>query len=122
MRIQILASAIALTAAFAVSPALAKPPTVDPAANNQTIYPVASQTKGEEGVVKVNAYVRTNGRATRVKLLESSGYSDLDVAAIQTVMNWRFIPASNGGGAESDWTQLQIVYRLPNKGPAKQNP
>ena len=38
----------------------------------------------------VQAYVRPNGRATRVKLVNSSGFTDLDTAAIQTVMNWKF--------------------------------
>jgi periplasmic protein TonB len=115
------ASALLLATTLMASAALASPPHVDPAANNTTIYPKGSQSLGEEGVVTVNAFVRQNGRATRVKLLNSSGYIDLDTAAIQTVMNWKFIPAMEGGQPTDDWTKLQIVYKLPDA-PAKSNP
>lgn len=114
-------SALVLATTLLASAALASPPHVDPSADNGTIYPKNSQTLGEQGIVTVNAYVRPNGRATRVKLVNSSGYADLDTAAIQTVMNWKFIPAMENGEATSDWTKLQIVYKLPDQ-PAKSNP
>jgi protein TonB len=114
-------TAVFFATTLLASAVLASPPHVDPAANNTTVYPKGSQSLGEEGVVTVNAYVRQNGRATRVKLVQSSGYIDLDTAAIQTVMNWKFIPAMNGSEPTDDWTKLQIVYRLPDA-PAKSNP
>jgi protein TonB len=113
MRIQIAASALAIAAALMVSPALAGRAHIDTSHDNRTIYPTSSQAAGEEGLVKIQAYVRPNGRATRVRIVESTGYNDLDRAAIQTVMNWRFVPATQNGEAVSDWTDLQIAYRLP---------
>jgi len=118
---RVISAAAFLVTTLLASAALASPPHVDPSADNTTIYPKGSQSLGEQGVVTVQAYVRPNGRATRVKLVNSSGYADLDTAAIQTVMNWKFSPAMNGSEPTSDWTQLQIVYKLPDQ-PAKSNP
>lgn len=115
MRTKIAVSALAIAAALMASPALAgyARPHIDTSQPNQTIYPAASQSAGEQGVAKIKAYVRPNGRATRVRIVESTGYQDLDDAAVQTVMNWRFVPAMQNGEAVSDWTNLQIAYTLP---------
>ncbi|HEY2071340.1 MAG TPA: energy transducer TonB [Rhizomicrobium sp.] len=113
MNLRLAISALAI-AALGTTAALAEPAHVDASADNQTIYPIRAQSSGEEGVVKLQAYVRSNGRATRVRMVQSSGFSDLDDAAIQTVMNWRFVPSSAGGTSQSDWADLQIVYKLPS--------
>jgi protein TonB len=122
MRYGIASSALVFAAAALISPALASttPPRVDASGNNQTVYPIGSQSKGEEGTVTLTVLVRPNGRGTKVKLINSSGFQDLDIAAIQTVMNWHFLPATDNGEAVSDWTNLQIVYKLPT--PAKSKP
>lgn len=113
MRMQIAASTLAIAAALMVSPALAGRAHIDTSHDNQTIYPPHAQAMGEEGLVRMQAYVRPNGRATRVRLVQGTGYYELDRAAIQTVMNWRFVPATENGEAVSDWTDLQIAYKLP---------
>jgi protein TonB len=115
MRIAFTASALLLGAAFFATSALATPPRVDTTQNNQTIYPVEAQGAGEQGVVGLKVYVHTNGRTMRVKVTHSSGYADLDTAAVQTVMNWHFIPAMEGGEPTSQWMALQINYQLPTK-------
>jgi TonB family protein len=120
MRIPFIASALLLGAAFFATSALASPPRVDPSQNNQTIYPIEAQGAGEEGVVGLKVYVHSNGRTQRVKVTHSSGYRDLDDAAIQTVMNWHYVPAMEGGEATGAWMALQINYQLPNK-PVKTN-
>jgi periplasmic protein TonB len=115
MRIPFTASALLLGATFFATSALATPPQVDTTKNNKTIYPIEAQGAGEQGVVGLRVYVHTNGRTVRVKVTRSSGYADLDTAAIQTVMNWHYIPAMEGGEATSEWMALQINYQLPNK-------
>ncbi|MGH6871209.1 MAG: energy transducer TonB [Rhizomicrobium sp.] len=119
-----LISLAVVAAAFAASPAMAgySKPHIDTTHDNQTIYPASSQASGEQGLVKVEAYVRANGRATRVKIVKSTGYADLDLAAIQSVMNWRFVPAMQNGEPVSDWAQLQIGYTLPPDAQKKSNP
>ena len=37
----------------------------------------------------------------------------LDNAAVESVLNWRFIPAMRNGDTVSDWAAVKIVYQLP---------
>ena len=120
MRIPFTASALLLGAAFFATSALASPPHVDTTKDNQTIYPISAQGAGEEGIVGLKVYVRPDGMTRRVKVTHSSGHEDLDTAAIQTVMNWHYVPAMEGGEPTSAWMALQINYQLPNT-PVKTN-
>lgn len=110
------AAAIAL-ATFVQTDAFAEtssPPRVDPSyPHYQPPYPDAAQAKGEEGVVMVDVYVRPSGKPTRAKISQSSGFDDLDTAAMQGVLNWRFVPATEDGEIVSDWTTVKVVYQLP---------
>jgi protein TonB len=89
------------------------PPHVDMTQPHPQEYPDASQLNGEEGTVLVGVYVRPNGRASKVRVEQSSGFSDLDNAAVESVFNWRFVPATRDGDTVSDWTRVNIVYQLP---------
>jgi protein TonB len=88
------------------------------APHNQPPYPDSAQTSGEQGVVWVDVFVRPSGRPTKIRVSQSSGFEDLDNAAVQGVLNWRFVPATRGGNAVSDWTTVKIVYQLPTLVPA----
>lgn len=95
------------------------PPRVDPGfPNHQPPYPETAQLNGEQGVVILDVYVRSNGRPGKIKINQSSGFYDLDTAALEGVLNWRFLPATRGGDTVSDWTPVKIVYQLPNLVPA----
>jgi protein TonB len=56
--------------------------------------------------------VREDGRCGEVEVRQSSGYDLLDASALQTVKNWRFVPASRGGVAVDSWVEVPIVFRL----------
>jgi len=77
--------------------------------NYQPTYPDAAQVNGEQGNVVLDVQVATSGKVRNVKVDQSSGFDDLDNAAIAGVMRWRFIPSPYG----TDWTTVTIVYRLP---------
>ena len=79
----------------------------------QPPYPDSAQVNGEEGTVQLHVYVRPNGRATKVDIAKSSGFEDLDTAAIQGVLNWHYIPALKDGDTVSDWTTVQVEFALP---------
>jgi len=76
-------------------------------------YPDSAQVNGEEGAVLVSVYVRPSGRAGKIRIDRSSGFNDLDTAALESVANWRFVPATHGGDRISDWMAVNVVYRLP---------
>jgi protein TonB len=85
-------------------------------------YPDAAQLNGEEGTVLVDVYVRPNGRAGKVRVAQSSGFNDLDNAAVESVLNWRFVPATRDGDLVSDWSAVKIVYQLPRPAPPQPPP
>ena len=89
------------------------PPHVDMTQPHPQPYPDSAQVNGEEGAVLVSVYVRPNGRATKIRVDRSSGFTDLDNAAVESVLNWRFVPAMHDGDTVSDWTKVNIVYQLP---------
>lgn len=52
-------------------------------------YPMAAQRRHEEGVAKVRFDLLADGRINQVEVVESTGYSDLDRAAIQAVQSMK---------------------------------
>lgn len=89
-------------------------PKVDTTQPTPVVYPAAAQRAGEEGTVVVRVYVNEWGRPQDANIAKSSGYMDLDTAAIETALNWHFVPAIRGGSTASDWAAVQVVYKLPS--------
>ncbi len=81
--------------------------------NAQPAYPDGAQANGEQGTVIVDVYVNSNGRPTKARIVRSTGFNDLDNAALEGVLNWRFVPAERAGETVSDWTKVQIDFQLP---------
>ena len=98
-------------------------PRVDPAyPAYQPPYPASAQTNGEQGSVVVDVLVRPSGKPTQVKIDQSSGYPDLDIAAEQGVLNWHFIPGTHDGDTVSAWATVKVVFNLPTMVPAPASP
>ncbi len=114
-KVALLAFAGAFVLALPVSSALAdSPPRVDTSgANLQPAYPASALLGNEAGAVVVDALVRENGTVRRVALRKSSGFDDLDSAAVNAVKGWKFSPAIKGGGSAEDWASVQIVFQPP---------
>jgi protein TonB len=89
-------------------------PHVDRSQPTNVVYPTGAQSAGEEGTVIVNVFVNSNGKPSRFGIVKSSGFSDLDNSALETVMNWHYVPALRDGDTVGDWTQVDVVYKLPN--------
>lgn len=75
-------------------------------------YPVSALEKGIEGMVLVQAYIGINGNTERLEVKTSSGYPELDEAAIKAVSNWQFAPATQNGAALASWFEVPIRFRL----------
>jgi protein TonB len=110
-------SAVLLAGGFLILSAPAwsgTPAHLDRAYNNpQPPYPDSAQQNGEQGTIAIDVLVRASGRPSRVRVVQSSGFPDLDDAALEGVLNWRFVPATRGGDAVKDWTTVKVVYQLP---------
>jgi len=75
-------------------------------------YPETARSKGWEGTVRLQILVSVGGRVEEVRLVGSSGYSELDHAALRGVRSWRFSPALQNGTPVAAWATLPIVFDL----------
>ncbi len=64
--------------------------------NPRPPYPGVSRRLGEEGEVRLRVRVDPAGLAQQVEIQQGSGYPRLDQAALDTVRQWRFVPARQG--------------------------
>lgn len=76
-------------------------------------YPDAAQDRGEQGDVLIEIKVATNGRPSRMRLKQSSGFTDLDNAALESAANLHYIPAIVDGDISTSWMTVRIHYALP---------
>jgi len=66
-------------------------------------YPAMARRMGEEGEVRLDVHVGTDGSVIEVRLKKSSGSQLLDQTAIDTVKKWRFKPATVDGRPVAEW-------------------
>lgn len=108
------AEAVREAAAAAPLPANA-PPRVDTSGvNMQPNYPASAIPGREQGAVIMNVSVLDDGTVKKVMLAKSSGYADLDSAAVNAVMHWKFRPALENGEPVDGETAVQIAFQPPN--------
>ena len=79
-------------------------------------YPVIAQRLREAGMVKLEYVVEVDGTTSDVSVVTSSGYEDLDAAAIECTKRLLYSPAKHSGQpVRARWQSVQ-VYRLPPLG------
>ncbi len=71
--------------------------------NTPPPYPSMARRLGEEGEVRLDVRVGTDGAVIDVRLKKSSGSQLLDQTAIDTVKKWRFRPATVDGQPVAEW-------------------
>lgn len=75
-------------------------------------YPASAVSAGEAGTVLVTAEVDISGRAVGAKLVKSSGYPDLDAAALRSIARWSFLPGTKDGKPMAQWVVVPIRFQL----------
>jgi len=75
-------------------------------------YPRADIREGHQGTVTLAFLVSAEGVATEAKVLRSTGYRSLDMAAQSGLMTCRFKPALVDGQPVAQWTNVQYVWKL----------
>jgi TonB family protein len=73
------------------------PPRLDGSHDVDSFYPASARFHHEEGRVLVIFTVQQDGSVSDPFVQQSSGYGDLDDAAIQAVKTWRYLPATKDG-------------------------
>lgn len=107
------------TAVAAVVPAPAPPVAVTPPSFNAAYlenpapaYPAIARRNGEQGRVLLRVLVSAAGIAETVEVRTTSGSQRLDNAALETVRQWRFVPARQGDRAVAAWVLVPISFTL----------
>lgn len=75
-------------------------------------YPAASARNGDAGTVTLALLVGADGRVTGSRIQKSSGYRELDRAAVNALSQCQFKPAMNNGVPEAGWGQIAYVWTL----------
>lgn len=79
-------------------------------------HPKNSRERGEEGVVIVRAMIDASGRCLSAYVLSSSGYRDLDQAALNETLKSDFQPASENGVNISVEDDFEFYFELLSPG------
>ncbi|HEY0065332.1 MAG TPA: TonB family protein [Telluria sp.] len=75
-------------------------------------YPATAARNGYTGTVSLALLIGTNGEVSDSRVQKSSGYRELDRAAVAALRMCKFKPATSNGVAEPAWGQIAYVWRL----------
>ena len=84
--------------------------------NMQPSYPASALPNREAGAVVLAVAVKADGSVEKVSPVKTSGFEDLDEAAITAVMKWRFVPATEDGKPTDGAAVVQIAFNPPDDG------
>ena len=83
-----------------------------PKASIRPKYPLESRKNKEEGTVCLLLKIDENGAVVSVDIEKSSGFSLLDAAAKEAVLNARFNPAKSGSKRVASTAQISLNFTL----------
>jgi len=81
-------------------------------------YPLYSLRNGQEGIPYVSVLIAETGAIEQAKLFQSSGFVELDNAAMEASEWWRMIPALQGNNPICTWAVVPVTFKL-NKSTAE---
>lgn len=77
-----------------------------------SVYPRVALLNRQQGTVFVRLLVLPNGQVGDVNLVKSSGYPQLDAAALVEAGNWHYLPAVRHGEPVSAEIEVAIRFQL----------
>ncbi len=80
--------------------------------NPKPPYPLTARRQGVEGEVLLSVHVSREGSPSDVQLKRSSGHRMLDMAALETVRRWHFVPARRGAMVVDSDVDVPIRFRI----------
>jgi len=80
--------------------------------NPPPVYPVAARRRKQTGTAMLEVLVSPEGRVSELRLVQSSGYSSLDRAALRSVKKWVFKPGTKGMKKVEMWVRVPVVFQL----------
>lgn len=104
-------SAVLLCGVSAVAVAAEVPASFD-AKNCKAEYPKASLVNEEQGAVSMAFLVATDGSVVDSKIEKTSGFRNLDKAAVKAISACKFKPGTKDGSVAQTWTKVDYVWKL----------
>ena len=83
-----------------------------PKQNIKPKYPKGAQQRGEQGDVILEIRVNAEGTVDEVKVATSSGFAELDEAAVKAARTAKFSPARSGHNPVASTARLKLQFKL----------
>ncbi len=108
------AKSVAVVAALLVTGAAsaAEVPASFDAAKCKAEYPKASLMNEEQGTVTMSFLVNADGTVADSKLEKTSGFKNLDKAAMKSLSACKFKPGTKDGAPAQTWTKVDYAWKL----------
>jgi protein TonB len=107
---------LSLIAAVLVSSApvafAAEVPATFDSKNCKADYPKASLMNEEQGTVTMSFLVKPDGTVADSKVDKTSGFKNLDKAAIKAISACKFKPGTKDGAPAETWTKVDYAWKL----------
>jgi protein TonB len=75
-------------------------------------YPKASLMNEEQGTVSMSFLVNADGTVAESKLEKTSGFKNLDKAAMKSIAACKFKPGTKDGAPAQTWTKVDYAWKL----------
>ncbi len=75
-------------------------------------YPKASLMNEEQGTVSMSFLVAADGTVVESKLEKTSGFKNLDKAAMKSIAACKFKPGTKDGAPAQTWTKVDYAWKL----------
>ena len=92
--------------------AAAEVPALFDAGKCKAEYPKASLMNEEQGTVSMSFLVNVDGSVADSKLEKTSGFKNLDKAAIKSISACKFKPGSKDGAPAQTWAKVDYAWKL----------
>ena len=89
-------------------PALQNPDDIDRALRE--LYPEESKRRGERGNIGTLLRIGLDGALQEARVFRSSGYPELDDAALAVVRRMQFSPALHQGAPREVWITMWVAF------------
>jgi TonB family protein len=110
-----------IAAVFLAAPAVAATTTTaavaDFSACAKPEWPKEALRLGQKGTVTLAFQIGVDGAVADSKVVKSSGFPLLDIAARDGILKCRFKPGTRDGKAQAAWMKMQYVWTLERKAP-----
>jgi protein TonB len=103
------ASALTLLSGLAAAAEVAA--TFDPS-KCKAEYPKASLMNEEQGTVTMSFLVNPDGSVAESKLDKTSGFKNLDKAALKSISACKFKPGTKDGAPAQTWAKVDYAWKL----------